>query len=242
MIHLFNRVKTNFVGKGFVEKGEDFLIYVTGDMHGDFSRFNSKAIRKLKKGDTLIICGDFGFIWDGSKKEKAILERIGKFRFSVLFVDGCHENFDLLKEYEISEWNGGKARIISGGLVHLMRGEVYTIEGKKIFTFGGGQSTDRDLRRLGKSWWEEEVSSEDDINNGIANLEKCDYIVDYVVTHEPPYSIQEFMGMSNPHNFGVMEQLKNNGKFKKWFFGSQHVNKKIPPRFYALFKKVEKLD
>ena len=28
------------------------MIYVTGDMHGDFARFRQADMRKLKKGDT----------------------------------------------------------------------------------------------------------------------------------------------------------------------------------------------
>ena len=47
------------------------MICITGDMHADFSRFKNKKLKRLKKGDYLIICGDFGFIWDGSKKEKS---------------------------------------------------------------------------------------------------------------------------------------------------------------------------
>ena len=39
------------------------MIYITGDIHGDFSRFKSPLLRKLKKNDALIVCGDFGFIW-----------------------------------------------------------------------------------------------------------------------------------------------------------------------------------
>ena len=35
------------------------MICVTGDMHGDLSRFKDKKIKKLKKGDFLIVCGDF---------------------------------------------------------------------------------------------------------------------------------------------------------------------------------------
>ena len=38
------------------------MIYITGDIHGDLSRFKDKRIKKLKKGDTLIVCGDFGFM------------------------------------------------------------------------------------------------------------------------------------------------------------------------------------
>ena len=38
------------------------MVYVTADLHGDASRFRSKEIRRLKKGDTLIVLGDFGFL------------------------------------------------------------------------------------------------------------------------------------------------------------------------------------
>ncbi len=54
------------------------MVYVTGDMHGDFERFKLPAMKKLKKGDTLIICGDFGFLWDGSKEEEKILEKLSE--------------------------------------------------------------------------------------------------------------------------------------------------------------------
>ena len=39
-------------------------------MHGEMARFEDSRIRKLKKGDTLIVCGDFGFLWDGGAKEE----------------------------------------------------------------------------------------------------------------------------------------------------------------------------
>ena len=53
------------------------MIYVTGDIHADLDRFKGKEAKKLKKGDTLIVCGDFGFVWDGSKKEQQVLKWIG---------------------------------------------------------------------------------------------------------------------------------------------------------------------
>ena len=43
------------------------MIYVTGDTHGDASRFDDPRLKNLKQGDTLIVCGDFGFLWNGSK-------------------------------------------------------------------------------------------------------------------------------------------------------------------------------
>ena len=112
------------------------MIYLTGDLHGDFERFRSKEMKKLKKGDTLIVCGDFGFVWDGSKKEQSILKKLGKSKYQILFIEGTHDNLDLLSQYPQEEWNGGKVRRISGSLLKLERGEVFELEGKRFFAFG----------------------------------------------------------------------------------------------------------
>ena len=50
------------------------MIYVTGDMHGAEDRLYGKEWRKLKSGDVLIVCGDFGYIWNGGKFEKEAVE------------------------------------------------------------------------------------------------------------------------------------------------------------------------
>lgn len=49
------------------------MIFITGDCHADFTKFNTKSFpeqKELTKEDIVIICGDFGGIWDGSKREK----------------------------------------------------------------------------------------------------------------------------------------------------------------------------
>ena len=84
------------------------MIYVTGDMHGEEERLYSRSMKKLSEGDTLIVCGDFGFVWDGSAKEKKILEYLGSRKYNVCFIDGTHENFDLLEKCRMTVWNGGK--------------------------------------------------------------------------------------------------------------------------------------
>lgn len=37
-----------------------------------------------------------------------------------------------------------------------MRGQVYSLSGKTIFTFGGANSTDKEQRIEHISWWKEE--------------------------------------------------------------------------------------
>lgn len=45
------------------------MIYITGDTHGDFLRFSMNAFpeqAEMTKEDIVIICGDFGGVWDYS--------------------------------------------------------------------------------------------------------------------------------------------------------------------------------
>jgi predicted phosphodiesterase len=220
------------------------MIYVTGDTHGDLERFKHSMFRKISKRDTLIICGDFGFIWDGSKREKRILKWLGKRRYEVLFVDGVHENFDELEKYEIQRWNGGDTRVISGKLRQLMRGNVFDIDGKRILAFGGG---DRDEAVQGESG--KCAPTPEDFERAMAALEKHDSKIDYIVSYEPPATISEFLalgnnasdtlcqGISDTLNY-YLDKINEKAKYERWFFGRHHINKIIPKRHFALFDDV----
>lgn len=121
------------------------MIYVTGDCHGDFSRFEEDRFLDLTKNDYVIICDDFGGIFVQSGKaryEKKNLKALNKMKFTTLFVDGNYENFNRLYSYPVIDWNGGKVHKISSSIFHLMRGEIFEIDGKKIFAFGGASCHD----------------------------------------------------------------------------------------------------
>lgn len=221
------------------------MICVTGDIHGDITRFNNKNIRKLRKNDVLIVCGDFGFIWDGTKKEQRILKKLGKKPYYILFADGCHENFDLLNEYPVSDFCGGKVRVISGRLMHAERGSIFDIDGKKVFIFGGGQSADIDIRSSAKKWWEAELPVGDEIAAGANNLSDIGNEVDYIITHEPPGSLKELLGVDTRHvseMHSFFDAIKENCRFKMWFFGKCHKNKIIPSKYKALFDECVIID
>ncbi len=113
------------------------MIFITGDIHGDKNRFKEIKKARLKKGDTLIVCGDFGFVWDNTKREKKVLKWIGKRKYHIAFVDGYHDRLEYIDQYPVSDWNEGKVRAISGKLVMLMRGEIYHIDNETVFAFGG---------------------------------------------------------------------------------------------------------
>lgn len=220
------------------------MVYVTGDLHGDFERFKTNATRKLQKGDTLIVCGDFGFIWDGSRQEQKILEKLAAKPFHICFIDGTHENFDLLNAYGVSEWNGGKVHHIMGNIYHLMRGQVFEIEGLKIFTMGGGESPDLEIRMANDNWSPDEIPSQQELLEGASNIGLCGNKVDIVITHEPSAKVKEFLQMKStvktePTTLNsYFEELAVAVSYKKWYFGSLHMDKHISGTTVAVFTDI----
>lgn len=219
------------------------MIYVTGDLHGDINRFRSKAFKKLRKNDYLIVCGDFGFLWDGSKKEKRLLKWIGKRRYHVLFVEGTHDNLDLLEEYPITQWNGGLVHEISGKLKHLCRGHVFRLDGTNVFAFGGGENKDVDASE--RSWWGRELPSMEEINTARNSIVRADNRVDYIITHQCSRKTKVFLTMDD-NEVNVMDaffdEVRAGCEYRRWFFGSLHINKQIPPREVAIYDVVVPID
>ena len=112
-----------------------------------------------------------------------------------------------------------------------MRGQVFNIEGKTIFTFGGGTSIDKYRREEHISWWKEEIPSKEEINEGIINLSKYDNKVDFIITHSCDSNT-----LNNPSLFFygnkceayednyALDNFENIVTYKKWFFGHYHVD------------------
>ncbi|MBQ6266279.1 MAG: metallophosphoesterase [Clostridia bacterium] len=220
------------------------MVYVTGDMHGDLARFESPALSRLKKDDTLIICGDFGFLWDGSREEAKILKRLGKKKYNICFIDGTHENFELLNAYPVTEWNGGKVHHIEGNIYHLMRGQIFRLDNLTFFTMGGGESPDIDIRFEENAWSRFEFPSREELLEGAENLEKINCRVDYIITHEPPVKIKSFLSLKDSETASVtglntyLEEMSAICQFRRWFFGSMHLDKFISNSHIAVYRNV----
>lgn len=216
------------------------MIYITGDKHGDISYFKRKQMKKIKKGDYVIITGDFGFFWDGSRAEKENLDFLASLPYNILFIDGTHENFDELEKYPIIPYFGAKARKIADNIYHLLRGQVYIIEKKGIFTFGGGVS--RDLQKMLdiNMWFERELPSKEEFEEGVRQLKAYGSKIDYIITHEPPAQIKGTIDpelTQNPVNT-YLDQISRQITFDKWFFGSMHLDEEIKKGFFGVFNEL----
>lgn len=227
------------------------MIYVTGDTHGlqDFFKLHIFAGEhpELTKDDYVIIAGDFGGVWS-SRTFAADIKPFTELPFTVLFVDGNHENFDLLETFPVEEWHGGKTRRIKPNVIHLMRGQIFEIEGNKIFTFGGATSIDKYMRREGVSWWSQELPTHGELNEGIANLKRCGGKVDYIITHSCSEralaypAIRNFATskMSCPES-SMLSYIEENAQFTHWYFGHFHIDAKLGDKYTALYQDVVKL-
>ena len=222
------------------------MIRFTGDTHGEQGRFcNFWAIGEDEwaKGDTLIVCGDFGYIFKNDSIENIFLNELEKKEYNICFCCGNHENFDALEKYEIEEWNGGKVHRIRKNIFHLMRGQIYTIEGKKIFSFGGAYSIDRYMRTEHVSWWKQEIPCDEEYNEAIRNLELHNHKVDYIVTHTAPREIIRRMGYyPDAHDAeltGFLEWIMYEVSYEQWFFGHWHRDEQIDAKHRAIWFDVE---
>jgi hypothetical protein len=220
------------------------LIYITGDMHGDLSRLDA-AGRKLKKDDVLLVCGDFGFLWEGGENEKKRLKKLEKKKFTIAFIDGVHENYDLLLKYPEEEWKGGKVHRLGKNIFHLERGEIFTLEGNTFFAFGGGENEEKPLYQESGHWWEEEMPSLEEMEKGASRLKENGMQVDYILTHTPAPG----MGLQNRARgeeaaqlYSFFTAIAKQVEYKKWFFGCIHLDRKITARHYALFEEILPLE
>lgn len=216
------------------------ILAITGDTHGEEGRFlhpEEPANKYLQKGDYLFICGDFGYLFDDSYRETKFLKYLAEdIPFTICFCDGNHENFNTLNSYEVSEWKGGKVHVIKrdkdgiAKVIHLMRGQVFEIERKKIFVFGGAYSIDKATRTEGRSWWPQEIPSEEEKDEAIKNLESANWEVDYIITHAAP---EETMSIFHPEHVyemplnGFLEYIREKVTYSHWYMGHLHKDEDV---------------
>lgn len=216
------------------------MIYVTGDTHGFKESFDrlKKADFTLTSEDYLIICGDFGFIWKNTDTEQKILDELEQLPFTILWVDGNHENFDVINSFDIEQWNGGKIHRIRKNIFHLMRGQIFVIDGYKIFTMGGAYSLDRYCNLF----WEAELPCDAEYKEAVKNLNAHNKEIDIIITHTAPQKMIRKMGYyPDRHDAeltGFLEWIMYECKFKKWYFGHFHKDSEITENITAVMEKV----
>ncbi len=218
------------------------MIYITGDTHGDLKDLLSRNVNKIKRNDVLIITGDFGFIWDNSKTELKSIKKLSKLKYKILFVEGVHENFDMLDQYEYAEIFNGQARKISDNIYCLKRGEIYTIEDKKVFCLGGGDVDDYIEKVDTDPLKNKSLPTDEELKYAVDNLKSVSKKIDIIITHEAPASVKKLIRRDceiNDLNI-FLDTLLHNAKYDKWYFGSLHTDRAVTNQLICVWQEVLK--
>lgn len=223
------------------------MIYITGDIHGTHSidKFYSEAFQDLNltNSDYMIVCGDIGVVWSLGARDIGIQDFYKNNNFITLFVDGNHENHDGLNNYPVEMWNGGKVHKINDKLIHLMRGQVYLIDGKKFFTMGGATSVDKHMRTEFVSWWSNEMPSSKEYEEALINLNSNDWQVNYIITHcisdRILKEIASWYEQDSLTNF--LDSLEDKLQFNHWYCGHYHIDKEFYNRYTVLYDNIIKI-
>ena len=221
---------------------------ITGDTHGTIDigkvvQFFGDHEDEFDENDYLIICGDAGVCGFNPDMEKETRRILRELPATVLFIDGNHEHHQRLNDLPADEWMGGKVHYIESDMIHLMRGQVFDIDGVSFFTFGEASSVDRYARVEGFDWFPEEMPTREEYEEGLANLGSRGYKVDYIITHTAPWEVAAALGYGEESNEETtfrryLQQIADTAEYERWFFGHFHEDETIEDLFVALYNEI----
>jgi hypothetical protein len=246
------------------------MLFITGDTHGNFERFKQEKWPQgdtLTKDDYVVVLGDFALnLEEKTESFEYWRDWLASRPWTTLWVDGNHENFGWLESIAPEEWHGGKVQRCSadGSVLRLMRGQVFDIDFRKIFSMGGtrcgcpcaicscaamlmktygGTETD---------WLDKAAPSQKDYEEACQNLDEAGWKVDYVFTHSVPTDVQDLIfpiwmerceekdremviGVTTKNSTSeLLQSLSHKIDFKHWYAGHYHGDRKINDRFTVL--------
>ena len=229
-----------------------------------------------------------------SPAEKNALDWLEGKPFTTLFVPGNHENYDRLTGctderlidswfyakmppeekaklragYPRQSWHGGNVRVIRPSVLMLERGDIFEIDGKYCFAFGGARSHDIQdgildpadypdkqsykraynarsalrIRVKGVSWWAQEQPTQPEMERGrqnIRNFMRDHERIDFVFTHDAPSSDKLLLGYPDTDELNrFFESLRGEMTYGAWYYGHLHDNRRVMDNHYLLYDQI----
>lgn len=175
-------------------------VMFAGDIHGNINHaawvFSTAASNNCSH---IIACGDFGY-WVHNKWGKKFVSEIArmadKYGIQFLWVDGNHENHDILNDLLAKHGDSEPIPTPDHWVQWIPRGCKFQIGSSTFMGYGGAYSVDRQNRIKGESWWEGETLDQNHIDS--VPLTK----VDFLVTHEAP------LGANLSYKDEIVESVK----------------------------------
>lgn len=228
---------------------------------------------ELTDNDYVIVCGNLGLCLAKDKTFDYNCKNFEQKSYTILWVQGNHENYDMIAEFPVKEWHGGKVRhIVRDKVILLERGQIFKINGKTFFTFGGVSShdvqggilnrndCDFDYERrkaidsnlpfkiIHESWWPQELPNDEELEEGRRNFEKVNYKVDYIITHCCSSGIQSVLDQGPGRIYeddiltDYLQELEDKLEYKHWYFGHYHNDMSIDDKHTLLYYAILEIE
>ena len=208
--------------------------------------------------------GDFGGVWYGDSRDDAGLNFLDSRPFTTAFVSGNHENYDALERYPVAEWHGGKVHRVRPHVLHLMRGQIFELDGYLFFTMGGAKSHDiedgilepdapdfeRRLTMLQRkpraryrinhiSWWAQELPSDEEYAVARRSLTRsAGRWTTSSPTAPPPASPSWEAATTSRSAHRLLQEVQERAKYHYWLFGHYHDNRAIDEKHILLWEQI----
>ena len=136
-------------------------IYITGDVHGDFSELQQWCCAmESKKSDIIVILGDVALNYFGGWKDHKRKKKANVLGSEIFCIHGNHEERPYhIQTYRTQIWRGGEVYYEPEypNIVFAKDGEIYDFDGKKAIAIGGAYSQDKEYRLItGLPWFPDE--------------------------------------------------------------------------------------
>jgi TPR repeat protein/glycosyltransferase involved in cell wall biosynthesis/predicted phosphodiesterase len=198
----------------------------------------------LKAKDIVVILGDAGIVWQEPMRDD-VKTFYSNLPCDVLFVDGNHENFDLLYKMRTATRYGDVVHEVLPNVFHLLRGKAYLINGKKCFVFGGAYSMKKEDNSSPVQIWDAELPSKEEYCAGEKTVIQNEKKFDFILSHQAPKSLLDKIGYSYAKKetelLCYLEKLKNSISFDCWYFGHIHKDFKNE-KFVCLYESYEVIE
>lgn len=231
-------------------------VYITGDTHGDFTRFrNYDKELQVDENAAVIILGDAGFNYflDGLDAHlKNFITK--KYKFRIYCVRGNHE----ARPQDVEDMEIMYDDDIEGEVYYQKKWPniryfrdfgIYYILNYKVGVIGGAYSVDKYYRLdRGAQWFENEQLNSYEMSAALRYF--AHQKVDFMFTHtcpiiwEPTDLFLGFIDQSKVEkNMEIfLENIRHNLKFGVWCFGHYHADRLEKPYVEQFYKDTENID
>ena len=224
------------------------MIYITGDIHRDFSRLNYLEYRP---NDMLIILGDVGINYYLNEEDNKLKKLLSSYNLKLFCVRGNHEERpENINSYNEIEMFSGKVYVEDKfpNLVFAKDGEVYNMDGMSVLVIGGAYSIDKPYRiAYGYNWFSEEQLSDVEMKNILKRTIGKHF--DIILSHTCPYKYEPreiFLNEIDQSKVDksmeyFLDKVEKNVDYDKWYCGHYHINKKID-KLEFMYKEIKVFD